>query len=403
MSTTETMSAEQVMADDKQYIMNTYGRAPVAFARGEGMHLWDVDGNRYLDFVSGGRAGGGLGHCHPKLTKAIQEQAATLCYISNDYFSPIRSELAKALSVRTNGFQAFFCNSGAEANEGAIKLARKWAKKTKGEDAVEILTAYQSFHGRTYAALSATGQEKVKAGFEPIAPGFRHMRFNDRQVVTQNMPENTCAVMLEPVQGESGVHPAAKDYLQDVRKLTEEKNVLLIMDEVQTGFGRCGSFWAYEQYGIVPDIVTLAKSLGGGLPMGVFLAKPEIAEALGGGAHGSTFGGNPLASAAALAAIHALDDENLIANAAELGDYFRRALAALKRDKKPIKEVRGMGLMIGVHLTKPIAPAVMQKCQDARLLIHTVGENILRILPALIVTKEQIDEALGILAEAMEG
>jgi acetylornithine/succinyldiaminopimelate/putrescine aminotransferase len=241
----------------------------------------------------------------------------------------------------------------------------------------------------------------VKAGFEPIAPGFRHMRFNDRQVLVQNMPDNTCAVMLEPVQGESGVFPAAKDYLQDVRKLTEEKNVLLIMDEVQTGFGRCGSFWAYEQYGIVPDIVTLAKSLGGGLPMGVFLAKPEIAAAMGAGGHGSTFGGNPLASASALAAIRALDDEDLIQNAAEMGDYFRRGLAALKRDKKPIKEVRGMGLMIGVHLTKPIAAEVMQKCQDARLLIHTVGENVLRILPALIVTKEQIDEALGILAAAL--
>lgn len=403
MSNTEPASTEQVIAEDKEYIMHTYGRVPVAFERGEGMYLWDVEGNRYLDFVSGGRAGGGLGHCHPKLTKAIQEQAAKLCYISNDYYSPVRSELAKALSERTHGFQAFFCNSGAEANEGAIKLARKWAKKAKGEDAVEILTAYQSFHGRTYAALSATGQEKVKAGFEPIAPGFRHMRFNDRQVVTQNMPDNTCAVMLEPVQGESGVHPAAKDYLRDVRKLTEEKRVLLIMDEVQTGFGRCGTFWAYEQYGIVPDIVTLAKSLGGGLPMGVFLARPEIAEAMGAGGHGSTFGGNPLASAAALAAVRALDDEGLIANAAAMGDYFRRGLAALKRDKKPIKEVRGMGLMIGVHLTKPIAAEVMQKCQDARLLIHTVGENILRILPALVVTQEQIDEALAILAEALAG
>lgn len=403
MPNTETASTEQVMAEDKHYIMNTYGRAPVAFERGEGMYLWDVEGNRYLDFVSGGRAGGGLGHCHPKLTKAIQEQAAKLCYISNDYYSPVRADLAKALSERTHGYQAFFCNSGAEANEGAIKLARKWAKKAKGENAVEILTAYQSFHGRTYAALSATGQEKVKAGFEPIAPGFRHMRFNDRQVLVQNMPEDTCAVMLEPLQGESGVHPATKDYLQDVRRLTAEKDVLLIMDEVQTGFGRCGTFWAYEQYGIVPDIVTLAKSLGGGLPMGVFLAKPEIAQALGAGGHGSTFGGNPLASAAALAAIHTLDEENLIANAAEMGDYFRRGLAALKREKKPIKEVRGMGLMLGVHLTKPIAADVMQKCQDARLLIHTVGENVLRLLPALIVTKEQIDEALGILADAMEG
>jgi predicted acetylornithine/succinylornithine family transaminase len=403
MAHTESATTEQVVADDHKYIMNIYGRVPVAFERGEGMYLWDTDGRRYLDFVSGGRAGGGLGHCHPKVTAAIQEQAGKLCYVSNDYYSPVRSALAKRLSEKTNGFQAFFCNSGAEANEGAIKLARKWAKKAKGEDAVEILTAYGSFHGRTYGALSATGQEKVKAGFEPIVPEFRHMRFNDRQVVTQNMPEKTCAVMLEPVQGESGVYPAAKDYLQDIRKMTEEKNVLLILDEVQSGFGRCGSFWAYEQYDIVPDIVTLAKSLGGGLPMGVFLARPEIAAALGRGGHGSTFGGNPLTSAAALAAINALDDENLTENAAAMGDYFRRGLNALKREKKPIKEVRGMGLMIGVHLTKPVAMDIHEKCREKGLLIHTVGETILRILPALIVTKEQIDEALGILSAAMGG
>jgi acetylornithine/succinyldiaminopimelate/putrescine aminotransferase len=273
--------------------------------------------------------------------------------------------------------------------------------KDKGEDAVEILTAYQSFHGRTYGAMSATGQDKIKAGFEPVVPGFRHMRFMDRQVLVQNMPDNTCAVMLEPVQGESGVHPASKEYMQDVRRLTEEKNVLLIMDEVQTGFGRTGTFWAYEQFGIQPDIVTLAKSLGGGLPMGVVLAKPEVAKAFGPGTHGSTFGGNPLASAAALAALDVLEDEGLMQNAAEMGDTFKRGLAALKREKKPIKEVRGMGLMIGVHLSEPIASGVQQKCQAAGLLIHTVGDSVLRILPAMIVTKEQIDQALSILSDAL--
>lgn len=395
------VTTEQVIADDKQYLMGSYGRVPVAFERGEGMYLWDVEGKRYLDMVSGGRAGGGLGHCHPKLVAAIQKQAATLGYISNDYYSPVRSELAKRLSEKTHGYKAFFCNSGGEATEGALKLARKWAKKAKGEDAYEILTAYQSFHGRTYGAMSATGQDKFKAGFEPVLPGIRHMRYNDRQVLVQNMPENTCAVMLEPVQGESGVHPAAREYMQDVRRLTEEKNVLLILDEVQTGFGRTGTFWAYEQLGVQPDIVTLAKSLGGGLPMGVILARPEVAAAFSPGTHGSTFGGNPLACAAALAALDALDEDNLLQNAAEMGDYFRRGLAALKRQQKPVKEVRGMGLMIGVHLKEPIAAEVQGKCHDAGLLVHTVGDSVLRILPALVVTKEQIDEALAILSDAL--
>lgn len=394
-------TTERVIEDDKQHIIGAYGRIPVAFQRGEGMYLWDVEGNRYLDMVSGGRAGGGLGHCHPRLVEAIQKQAATLGYVSNDYYSPVRSELAKRLSEKTHGYQAFFCNSGGEATEGAIKIARKWAKKAKGEDAVEILTAYQSFHGRTYGAMSATGQDKFKLGFEPVVPGFRHMRFMDRQVLVQNMPEDTCAVMLEPVQGESGVYPASREYMQDVRRLTEEKNVLLILDEVQTGFGRTGTFWAYEQFGIQPDIVTLAKSLGGGLPMGVILARPEVAATLGTGAHGSTFGGNPLACASALAALDALEEEGLLENAAAMGDYFKRGLAALKREKKPVKEVRGLGLMIGVHLTSPIAPAVQAKCHEAGLLIHTVGDSVLRILPALIVTKEQVDEALATLSSAL--
>ncbi|HEY3412855.1 MAG TPA: acetylornithine/succinylornithine family transaminase [Armatimonadota bacterium] len=393
---------EHVISDDKSAIMGTYGRVPVAFARGEGMHLWDVEGNRFLDMVSGGRAGGGLGHCHPKLVAAIQKQAATLCYVSNDYYSPVRSELAKRLSEKTHGYKAFFCNSGGEAIEGAIKIARKWAKKAKGPDAVEILTAYQSFHGRTYGAMSATGQDKYKEGFEPIVPGFRHMRFMDRQVVTQNMPDDTCAVMLETVQGESGVYPAGKEYLQDVRRLTAQKNVLLILDEVQAGFGRCGSFWAYEQAEVQPDIVTLAKSLGGGLPMGVFMARPDVAEVLGPGTHGSTFGGNPLASAAALAALDVLDEENLVQNAKEMGDYFRHSLAGLKREGKPVKEVRGMGLMIGVELVGVSATQVQKKCHEAGLLIHTVGENILRILPALIVKKEHIDEAVGIIASSLD-
>jgi predicted acetylornithine/succinylornithine family transaminase len=392
---------EQIIADDKAYIMGTYGRVPVAFERGEGVHLWDVEGNRYLDMVSGGRAGGGLGHCHPKLVAAIQKQAGTLCYVSNDYYNPVRSELAKRLSEKTHGYKVFFCNTGTEANEGAIKLARKWAKQAKGPDAVEILTAYQSFHGRTYGAMSATGQDKVKAGFEPIVPGFRHMRFMDRQVLTQNMPESTCAVMLETVQGESGVYPAGKEYLQDVRRLTANKNVLLIMDEVQAGFGRCGSFWAYEQAEIQPDIVTLAKAVGGGLPMGVMMARPDVAEVFTPGSHGTTFGGNPLACAAALAALEVLDEENLVQNAMEMGAYFRQSLAALKRDGMPIKEVRGMGLMIGVELVGVSAAKVQQRCHEAGLLIHTVGDSILRILPALIVKKEHIDEAVSIIATSL--
>lgn len=396
------MTTEQVISEDKQYIMPTYGRLPLAFERGEGVYLWDVEGRRYLDFVSGGRAGCGLGHCHPRVVEAIKRQAETLTYVSNDYYSPVRSRLARRLSEKTYGFKVFFCNSGGEATEGALKLARRYAKAKKGPDATEILTAYQSFHGRTYGALSATGQAKLQEGFEPIVPGFRHMRFNDRQVMVMNMPESTCGVMLEPIQGESGVFPATREYLQDARALTEAKDILLIMDEVQTGFGRTGTFWCHEQAGIVPDIITLAKSVGGGLTLGVILARPEIADtAFTPGTHGSTFGGNPMACAAGLAALDALEEDGLVANAREMGDYFKRGLAGLKRAGKPIKEIRGLGLMVGVQFAEPIAAEVQAKCQERGLLIHTVGDSTLRILPALIVAKENVDEALGILEASL--
>lgn len=395
------MTNAQVMEMDQAHIMGTYGRIPVAFERGEGMYLWDVEGRRYLDMVSGGRAGCGLGHCHPKVTAAIQKQAETLCYVSNDYYNPVRSELAARLSEKTFGYQMFFCNSGAEAVEGAIKLARLYTKKLKGENATEILTAYNSFHGRTYASMSATGQAKIHGGFEPLVPGFRHVRFLDRQPLVNNMPDETCAVMLETIQGESGVHPVTREYLQDVRSLTEKKQVLLIMDEIQSGYGRTGKFWGFEHFDIRPDIITLAKSVGGGSTMGVLLARPEVAAMFGAGTHGSTFGGHPLASAAALAALKALDEENLVQNAAEMGDYFRRGLTKLKREGKGVKEVRGLGLMVGVGLTDPVAAKVQHKCHEAGLLIHTVGDSTLRILPALIVGQAHLDEALDILESAL--
>ncbi len=394
-------TSEQIIAMDKAYVMGTYGRAPVAFVRGEGMYLWTAEGERFLDMVSGGRAGCGLGHCHPKVTRAIQEQAETLAFVSNDYYCPTRAELARRLSERTHGYKVFFTNSGTEATEGALKLARKWSKKAKGPEAVEILTAYQSFHGRSYGAMSATGQAKFQEGFEPILPGFRYMRFLDRQTIVQKMPDETCAVMLETIQGESGVNPVTKEYIQDVRKLTEEKNILLIMDEVQCGFGRTGRFWCYDHFDIQPDIVTLAKSLGGGLSVGVVLARPDVAEAFGPGTHGSTFGGNPLGTAAALAAMNTLEEENLIQNAADMGDYFRRGLATLKRNGRPIQLTRGLGLMIGVQLTAPIAAQVAMRCLEMGLLIHNVGDSVLRILPAMVAKAEHIDEALGILDKSL--
>ncbi len=382
-----------------QHVMKTYGRFPLVAVRGEGCRLWDADGKSYLDFVAG-VAVNGLGHCHPKVVAALREQAGKLLHCSNFYHIPQQIELAEWLCARSFADQVFFCNSGAEANEAAIKLARKYSQETFGEQRFEVITALASFHGRTLATISATGQEKVRAGFAPMLPGFRYVPFGDLDALRATINTGTCAVMLEPVQGEGGVNVPPPGYLQAVRQLCDAHGLLLIYDEVQVGCGRTGSLWAYEQEGVAPDVMTLAKALAGGPPIGAMLARRQYAESLGPGTHGSTFGGNPLLCSAALAAMQTLVDDGVLDNCRAAGAYLRNKLEDLRRKYPFIREVRGRGLILGMEMTIDGADIVKQAMQRGLLINCTVGK-VLRFLPPLIVSREEIDEAMGILDETL--
>ncbi len=393
------MNNSEIAAMGQQYVMNTYGRLPMALVKGEGPWVWDAEGRKYLDFV-GGLAVNSLGHAHPKVAGAICRQAGTLLHCSNIYWIEPQVKLAKLLVENSCAGKAFFCNSGAEANEGAIKLARKYAKKMLGPDKYEIITAANSFHGRTLATVTATGQTKYQKGFEPLPQGFRHIPFNDLAALEESIGPHTCGVLLEPVQGEGGVVPAHPKYLAGVAKLCKEKGLLLIFDEVQCGLGRTGKFLAYQHYGVEPDIITLAKALGGGFPIGAMLAKDEVAGVFQPGDHASTFGGNPLAAAAALAAMDVLLNDGVQENAASVGEYFKDQLKGLAEKYTCVKEVRGMGLMLGMELSiegKDIAA----KCLEQGLLINCTNGNVLRFLPPLIISEAEVDQAVEILEEAM--
>ena len=379
--------------------MNTYARFPLTLVRGRGARVWDDQGREYLDFVSG-IAVTSLGHAHPALTRAIAEQAGTMLHCSNLFHIPGQQQLAERL-CRVSGLgAAFFCNSGAEANEAAIKLARKYfydrnsARRT-------VITATHSFHGRLLSTLTATGQEKVKVGFDPLPPGFVHVPLNDLDALAATVDEQTAAILLEPLQGEGGVNLADRDYLQAVRALCDEHGLLLILDEVQTGIGRSGSMFAFEQAGIVPDILTLAKGLGGGVPIGAMLAKQSVAASFGPGTHGSTFGGNPLSCAAALAVLDTIESEALLANVEARGRQLRQGLAGLQQRFPAIREIRGTGLLIGAAMASEVAN-VITAAREKGLLILQAGPMVLRFLPPLNVTAAEVDEALALLAEAME-
>jgi acetylornithine/N-succinyldiaminopimelate aminotransferase len=393
-------SKDQVISDYQQYVQTTYGRTPLVFVRGEGACMWDSDGKRYLDWVSGGRAGNALGHSHPHVVRALKQQLDTLTYVSNDFYHPWAARLGKLLAERSGGRKAFFCNSGAETSETAIKLARKWGKARRGDECYEVITFDRSFHGRTMGALSATGQTKFHKGFEPMVPGFTHVPWEDLHRLESAVGPQTCAVMLEPVQGESGTYPASPGFMQGIQALCRERDVLFIVDEVQTGFGRTGRFWAYEHYGVDPDVVTLAKALGGGVAIGACLAKPEAC-ALVPGDHGCTFGGNPLATAAAAAAIEALDQENGIENAAAQGEYLISRFKEWQTRWPAIKDVRGLGLMLAIEFDGTQGKAALEKCLADGLVIHGVGDTTLRILPPVILTRAQADEGLAILEGAI--
>ncbi|MFZ3090133.1 MAG: acetylornithine transaminase [Nitrospirota bacterium] len=390
------MLTEELLRDSKKYIMNTYNRFPIVIIKGRGALVYDTDGKEYLDFVSG-IAVCNLGHCHPKVTVAFQKQAQRLIHISNLYHNEPQIKLAKLLVENSFADKVFFCNSGAEANEAAIKLVRKYAKEKLNGSRLEIITMEKSFHGRTMATITATGQEKVQKGFEPLLPGFKYASFNNIDAVKKVINKKTAAVMLEPIQGEGGVNIPDNDYLKKLRRLCNDEGILLVFDEVQTGMGRTGKLFAYEHYGIEPDIMTLAKGLGNGVAIGAMLAKDNVAEAFAPGSHASTFGGNPLACSAAKAALEVIiEDGILFENCIRMGDYLTKGLKELKKGSSFIKDLRGKGLLIGMELNIDGKDIVME-CIKEGLLISCTMDRILRFLPPLIITKEEIDSMLEIL------
>lgn len=395
----EHLTLEELQSTDAQSAFQNYGtRIPVAFARGEGARLWDVEGREYLDFLSG-IAVTTLGHAHPRVTEAIAHQASQILHTGNYFYIEPQVKLAARLHELT-GMRAFFCNSGTEANEAALKLARKWQKDNGAPQRVEIITTHNSFHGRTYGSLAATGQPKYHEGFAPMPEGFRYVTINNEEELRATVGENTAAIMLEPIQGESGVIPCDDDYLQLARELCDAHNALLICDEVQAGMGRTGKFFGYEWSGIRPDIITMAKGLANGVPIGALLAREEVAQSLTPGTHGCTFGGNFLACSAALATLDVLQEENLMTNAAHVGDYFQARLWDWAERSGALREVRGCGLMVGVALNKPVARELMLECLKNGLVFNAIGTTTLRFLPPLIISNEDVDEAMKIIAAA---
>lgn len=379
------------------YVIPTYARKPIVFVRGKGTRVWDSSGKVYLDFLAG-IAVQNVGHCHPGVTKAIQAQSEQLVHVSNLYLTENQGRLARELSGLSLKGKCFFCNSGAEANEALIKLARYWGRE-KGK--FEIVSMKNSFHGRTLATLTATGQAKVQAGFEPLPAGFVYADFNDLESVRGAITDRTAAVLVEAVQGEGGVIPAQPEFLKGLRDLCTEKNILLLCDEVQCGMGRTGNWFGFQAYGIEPDAISLAKGLGNGFPIGVIVTSPALADVLQPGTHGSTFGGTPLACAAALATIEAIRAEKLVERAAAAGDKFQSGLKAMVGKHAHLVEVRGLGLMIGLVLDKP-AKELADKLIDMGLLCLATAEKVVRFLPPLNVKDSEIEDALDIINDAFE-
>ena len=393
------MDTRALLEWSARYHTPNYGRVPICLVRGDGVRVWDSDGREYLDFAAG-IAVVGLGHCHPRVTGAIREAAATLLHVSNLYHTAPQIHLAKLLCDHSFADRVFFCNSGAEANEAALKLARKYAKERYASDRYEVIATRNSFHGRTLATVTATGQEKYQHGFEPLMPGFKHVPYNDLRAMERAIDSRTAAILVEPIQGEGGVNVPDDDYLPGLRKLCDESGALLILDEVQTGMGRTGKLWAYEHAGVEPDVMTLAKALANGVPMGAMLAREEPARALGPGTHASTFGGTPFVASVALATLTTMLDEKIPERAARTGRLLMDGLQTLAGTVPAIRAVRGRGLLIGVELDRPAGP-VVDACRDAGLLALTAGERVLRLTPPLIVEPADCARALAIVGAAL--
>jgi predicted acetylornithine/succinylornithine family transaminase len=392
------MKNRQVLKLTDKYIAQTYARFPIALVRGKGTHVWDTDGNEYLDFVAG-IAVNNLGHSHPAVVRAIQQQARKLIHVSNLYHIVPQSELARELCRHSFADRVFFCNSGAEANEAAIKLARRYGSEWLGGK-YEILSTYNSFHGRTLATLTATGQEKVRAGFDPLPTGFRQVPYNDLGAMEEAIGEKTVAILVEPIQGEGGVIVPDENYLRDLRELCDRRGLLLIFDEVQTGMGRTGKLFAYEHFDVEPDIMTLAKALGGGLPLGAMLAKEKVARSFVPGTHASTFGGNPLACSVGRAVLKTLLQGGVLKNCAKMGRIFFDGLQELKDRFSFVREVRGKGLILGMELEQEGSKIVVD-CLKAGLLVNCAAYKVLRFLPPLTIGKEDIDRGLAILEKVL--
>ncbi len=392
------MTGQEIIAASDRYLMPTYARAPVAFVRGEGARLWDADGREYLDFFSF-LAVTNLGHAPAVVVDAITAQARRLLHVSNLQYCEPQARLAELLCRHSFADRVFFGNSGAEANEAAIKLARRWGHSLGGKR-TRIITALGSFHGRTLATLTATGQEKVRVGYQPLPPGFQYVPYDDVGALERALDDTTAALMLEPVQGEGGVVMPSPGYLEAARRLCDERGVLLIFDEVQTGMGRTGTLFAYEQTGIEPDLMTLAKALASGVPIGALLARDDIAACFGPGAHGSTFGGNALATAAAVATVETMTADGFLPRVRALGAHFLAGLQRLAGRSRKIESIRGHGMMLGITLHEP-GPGIVAACLDRGLVINCTAERVLRLLPPLVIAEAEIERGLAILEEVL--
>ncbi|MCL1848056.1 MAG: aspartate aminotransferase family protein [Clostridiales bacterium] len=396
------MDNQMIAANGLEYVMNTYGRFPMALVKGEGAKVWDADGVEYIDLVAG-IAVNNVGHCHPEVVEAIREQAGRLLHCSNLYWIENQINLAKSIVDNSCAEKVFFCNSGAEANEGALKLARRWASRQGHTDKVEVISALNSFHGRTMGALSATGQTVYQAGFGPLVPHLLHVQYNDLDSLKEAVSEKTCAVLLETVQGEGGIIPLDPAYLAGLMELKEQYGFLLMIDEVQTGMGRTGKLFGHQRYGFDPDVFTLAKALGGGLPIGALCARGDAALALQPGEHASTFGGGPLVTAAAQASFDVITKGNLPEAAEEKGQYIKAQVASWPGMEGVIKDVRGQGLMIGIELIpEGIGVKIVEACRLKGVLINCIHGMVLRMVPPLVITKEEIDKALGVLQDVIK-
>jgi predicted acetylornithine/succinylornithine family transaminase len=392
---TEHLSSTATVELFKKYVIANYNRYPVNLVRGEGSLVWDAEGNRYLDFFPGWGCNL-LGHCPPHVVRAVQEQVATLIHVPNTWHMDVQGQWAQMLSERSFGGLAFFCNSGAEANEAAIKLARLHAKGGR----YKIITFTGGFHGRTLGALTATAQPKYHEGLGPLVAGFQYAPFGDVEAARKLIDDETCAIMVEPIQGEGGVRIPPAGFLQGLRKLCDENGLLLIFDEVQTGCGRTGHWFAYQHFGVEPDAMTLAKALCGGIAGGALLAKPAVAPSLRPGMHAATFGGNPIAARAGIATLEAIEQEGLLDNAKQLGDLFRSRFTALKEECDIIREVRVAGVMIGIELAVDGA-AVVKQCLDRKLLVNCTHGTVIRLLPAMNLSEEQAEEGCDILCDVI--